>query len=156
METFPAKVIRKSGEGGKEIGKPRGRPGIAYGAAVNHNGFMTIKPSPPWRHLEPKPDSLYRQLFIKGRNIAARTLYGQFVSAEEPRSIEELATDWDLPVEAVREAIAYCQADPPEILADWADEEAIDKASGMNEPDYPKSGRTRRLSQDEIQRFGRR
>ena len=33
---------------------------------------------------------------------------------------EEIAREYDLPVEAVKEAIAYCQTDPPEIREDFA------------------------------------
>jgi uncharacterized protein (DUF433 family) len=108
-----------------------------------------------WVHLDRKAGSLYRQLFIKGRNIAARTLYGQYASAEEPRTPEQLAEDYDLPIEAVREAIAYCESDPPEILQDWAAEEALQEAAGMNDPEYRKSGKTRRISLDEMDRISR-
>src|SRR5438132_9501000 len=92
----------------------------------------------PWVYLDRKPGSLYRQLFIKGRNIAARTLYGHFASAEEPRTLEQIAADYELPIEAVREAIAYCESNPPELEADWAAEEALEEATGMKDPDYPK------------------
>jgi uncharacterized protein (DUF433 family) len=81
-----------------------------------------------WVYLDRKPRSAYKQLFIKGRKIAARTLYGEYMSEEEPRTAEEIAADWDLPLEAVREAIAYCETDPPEIREDWEMEEASIRA----------------------------
>jgi uncharacterized protein (DUF433 family) len=61
-----------------------------------------------WKYLAPKPGSYYRQLFIKDRRIAARTIYGMYVPGEdEPgMSPEEIAEDYDLPLEAVQEAIA--------------------------------------------------
>jgi hypothetical protein len=77
-----------------------------------------------WTYLAPKTGSVYRQLFVKGRNIAARTLYGAFMSDAEPRTAEQIARDWDLPLSAVREAIAYCQSNPPEIHDDWRREQA--------------------------------
>ena len=43
---------------------------------------------------------------------------------------EEVATAFALPVQAVLEAIAYCQSDPPEIKQDWEREEAIIKKRG--------------------------
>jgi hypothetical protein len=107
-----------------------------------------------WIYLDRKPGSVYRQLFVKGRNIAARTLYGHFVNAEEPRIVEQIAADYQLPIEAVREAIAYCELDPPELQEDWAAEEALEEATGMKDPEYKKHGRTRRLTTDEIARFG--
>jgi uncharacterized protein (DUF433 family) len=76
-----------------------------------------------WKYLDRKPGSRYRQLFVKGRKIAARTLYGQYMSEEEPCTIEQIAADWDLPLEVVQEAIAYCETDPPEIREDWEMEE---------------------------------
>lgn len=89
-----------------------------------------------WLHREARPKSFYRQLFIKGTRITARTLYGMFMSAEEPMTPEEIAADYDLPLEAVKEAIAYCQSNPPEIEQDFKREEALMEATGMNEPNY--------------------
>jgi uncharacterized protein (DUF433 family) len=81
-----------------------------------------------WKYLARKPKSSYKHLFIKGRNISARTLYGRFMSAEEPMTPEEIAADYELPLEAVLEAIAYCQTNPPEIQEDFEREEALDAA----------------------------
>ena len=77
-----------------------------------------------WKFLDRKPGSVYKQLFVRGRNIAARTLFGRYLNEDEPRTAEQLAVDYDLPLEAVLEAIAYCESDPPEIREDWAREEA--------------------------------
>jgi uncharacterized protein (DUF433 family) len=60
-----------------------------------------------WTHLERDPKSLYRQLSIKGRRIKARTLYGRYMSAEEPWTIGQIAEEYSLPIEAVKEAITY-------------------------------------------------
>ncbi len=93
----------------------------------------------PWLYLDRKPGSLYSQLFIKERHIGARTLYGHYMSAEEPRTLEEIADDYQLPMHAVLEAMAYCSSDPPEIRQDWEAEEALDRASGRAQPNT-KSG----------------
>ena len=97
-----------------------------------------MKPDPltTWKHLAPNPKSAYKQLFLKGRRIRARDLYGMYMSAEEPMTPAEIAADYDLPLEAVEEAIAYCQTDPPEIKEDFKREERIMEATGMNDPDY--------------------
>jgi hypothetical protein len=79
--------------------------------------------SPSWKYLTRKPKSAYRQLFVKDRWIAARTLYSQTVG-DDARTPEAVAADYDLPLEVVREAIAYCESDPPEIREDWEREEA--------------------------------
>lgn len=85
---------------------------------------MRTKNSSPWKYLGPKAGSVYRQLFVKGRNIAARTLYGAYLSEEEPRTAQQISDDWNLPIEVVQEAIAYCQSDPPEIREDEEREQA--------------------------------
>jgi uncharacterized protein (DUF433 family) len=80
-----------------------------------------------YKYLRRKPRSSYKQLWIfdKGRYIFARTVYGHYVSEESPMTVEEIAEDRDLPIEAVREAIAYCESDPPEIHQDWEEEELL-------------------------------
>ena len=107
-----------------------------------------------WRYLERDPKSSYRQLSIKGRRVKARTLYGRFMSAEDPQTIEQIAADWDLPVEAVKEAIAYCQSDPPEIRQDFEREEKTLAAKGMLDPDYKYHGRPKVLTPEERARLG--
>jgi uncharacterized protein (DUF433 family) len=99
-----------------------------------------------WKYLAPNPKSKYKQLFIKGRRIRARDLFGRFMSAEEPMTPEEIAADYDLPLEVVQEAIAYCQTDPPEIREDFEREERIMEATGMNDPQYKYGGKYRILS----------
>ena|SRR6516165_1787768 len=96
---------------------------------------MTSSTSHSWVYLDRKPGSVYQQLFVKGRNIAASTLYAALVSEEEPRTPEQIAADHDLPLEAVREAISYCESNSPEIRMDWEREEAnirARKTSGPN------------------------
>ncbi len=114
---------------------------------------MTPTTSTTWKHLAPNPKSKYKQLFIKGRRIRARDLYGHFMSAEEPRTPEEIAADFGLPLEVVQEAIAYCQTDPPEIKEDFEREERIMEATGMNHPDYKYGGRYKVLSPQERARL---
>ena len=77
-----------------------------------------------WKYLAPKPNSFYKQLFVNGRT-QARLLYGLYRNAEEPQSPEEIAAAYNLPLEAVREAIAYCEGNPPEIQEDFAAEDAL-------------------------------
>jgi uncharacterized protein (DUF433 family) len=66
-------------------------------------------PSPTkWKYLGPKPGSAYKQLFIKGTRIMARIISATFHDEENPLTPEEIARDFNIPVETVREAIAYC------------------------------------------------
>ena len=68
-----------------------------------------------YKYLARKPKSAYKQLFIQDRWISARTLYGMYVNEEMPMTPQEIAEDYDLPLDAVLEAIAYCESNPPEI-----------------------------------------
>jgi uncharacterized protein (DUF433 family) len=89
-----------------------------------------------WKYLGPKPGSHYRQLFVKGTRIMARILYGMYMNEEEPRTPNEIAEAYELPLEVVQEAIAYCQTDPPEIKEDWEREEAHIRQRILNDPKY--------------------
>src|SRR4051812_36027884 len=113
-------------------------------------------PAVQYRYLAPKPKSSYKQLFVKDRWVRARTLYGMYMSAEEPRTIEELAADYQIPVEAVQEAIDWCRSDPPELRRDMAREEAIMEASGMNEPGYKYNPHPRPLTPEQWDDIKRR
>jgi uncharacterized protein (DUF433 family) len=107
-----------------------------------------------YQHLEPRPDSAYRQLFVKGTRIRAELVYRAHINPEQPMTPEELAADFGLPLEAVREAIEYCRSDPPEIAADLAHEEALMAARGQLDPNYKYDARPRVLTPQELARLG--
>src|SRR5438128_1008240 len=107
-----------------------------------------------WKYLERRPGSSYLQLCIKGKRIWAWTLYCEFLNDKEPRTQEQLALDFDVPLEAVREAIEYCQADPPEIREDQRKDAFLAEAAGMNDPATRLSGKPRSLSSAERARLG--
>jgi uncharacterized protein (DUF433 family) len=60
-----------------------------------------------YKYLGPWRGSNYRQFFYKDRKIRAEVLYRATVGLE-PRTPEEVAEDFDVPIEAVYEAIHYC------------------------------------------------
>lgn len=89
-----------------------------------------------WKWLYHYPKSNYKQLSVKGTRIHARTIYGQSVG-EGARTPEELAEDFGVSVEAVREAIEYVESDPPEIREDWEmEEKSIREAEDRNMPGF--------------------
>jgi uncharacterized protein (DUF433 family) len=108
-----------------------------------------------WQYLERDPKSSYRQLSIKGRRIKARTLYGLWANEEEPRTIEQIAENYSLPIEAVKEAIAYVESDPPELQQDYKFDEMIMEAAGMNEPNYKYNPRPKPIPPEERARIRR-
>jgi len=108
-----------------------------------------------WKYLATNPKSVYKQLFVKGTRIRARVLYGLYMSEAEgpPETIEEIAEMYNLPVEAVKEAVAYCESNPPELLEDYAREDAIAEASGENDPNYKYNPKPKLLSPEELARL---
>src|SRR5688500_18581205 len=101
-----------------------------------------------YTYLMPRRGSSYQQLFVLGR-IFPWTLYGALVREEEPMTSEEIAADWDIPVEAVREAIAYYESNPPEMLEDFRREEALMEATGVNDPGYKYNPRPKLLTAEQ-------
>jgi uncharacterized protein (DUF433 family) len=121
----------------------------------NDGGPFIMSETPrEWKYLERRPGSSYQQLCIKGKRIWAWTLYCQFMNKNEPRMAQELADDWGIPLEAVQEAIAYCQGDPPELHEDHRMDEILADAIGMNDPAIRHSGRPRPLVTEERVRLG--
>jgi uncharacterized protein (DUF433 family) len=116
---------------------------------------MSNKPPNTWNYLEPKPGSHYRQLFVQGTRIAARVLYSYYTPGEDwpGQTAEAIAAGFNLPLEAVREAIAYCESDPPEIQEDLQREEALMQATGVNDPDYKYHPSPRPLSPKDYARI---
>jgi uncharacterized protein (DUF433 family) len=106
-----------------------------------------------WKYLAPNPKSAYKQLFLKGTRIRAEVIYGLTVDGSEPMTPEQVAEDMNLPLEAVREAVEYCAANPPGVEQDHAAEEALTEATGMNDPGY--TGTPRLLSAEEVERLRR-
>ena len=107
-----------------------------------------------WKYLARRTGSSYKQLCIKDRRIWAWTLYCEFVREEEGRSAEQLAADFQIPLEAVLEAIEYCRSDPPELLEDKRRDDLLAEATGMNDPNYKYHGKPRPLSTEERVRLG--
>lgn len=64
-------------------------------------------PVDPWKHLVFRRHPWRKQLYVRGRNMTVRQLVGG-VRANK-LSEEQAAANYDLPVEAIREALAYAE-----------------------------------------------
>ena len=64
--------------------------------------------STKYQYLEFRPGDSIRQPFVKGQRIWAEVLYRETVGID-PRTPEQVAADFDVPVGAVLEAIRYCE-----------------------------------------------
>jgi hypothetical protein len=88
-----------------------------------------------YKYLGPWRGSNYRQYFYKERKIRAEVLYRATVGLE-PRTPEEVAQDYDVPVDAVLEAIHYCTHNE-ELLRKERDEDLADmRARGLDKPPH--------------------
>lgn len=88
-----------------------------------------------YQYLEPRPRSHYRQLWVKGRHMRAEVLYRLTVGAE-PRTPEEVAQDYDLPIEAVQEAIDYALRNQQLLEAERTREASRMQQLGIDKPPF--------------------
>ncbi|WP_169980222.1 DUF433 domain-containing protein [Tautonia rosea] len=86
-----------------------------------------------YQYLEPRPGSNYRQLFLKGRRIRAAIVF-EAVHGPDPYTPEEFADEFDVPIEAVREALEYANHHLPLIEAERNREAADVHARGLDRP----------------------
>ncbi len=94
---------------------------------------MATTTATQYQHLEPRPGSNYRQWFLKGRRIRAAVLY-EAVHGPDPRTAQEVADDYQIPLEVVREALDYAARNLP-LIEEERDREAADiRARGLDRP----------------------
>jgi len=94
---------------------------------------MSTSTAVQYQHLEPRPGSNYRQLFLKGRRIRAAVVY-EAVHGPDPYTPEEFARDYGVPLEAVRDALDYV-ANNLLLIESERDREAADvRARGLDRP----------------------
>ena len=85
---------------------------------------MTTQTEIQYQHLEPRPGSFYRQLFLKGRRIRAAVV-DEVIHGPDPRTPEEFASGYQVPLEAVLEALDYVARNRP-LIQEERDREAAD------------------------------
>src|SRR5690348_14866451 len=97
---------------------------------------MSTTPTTQYQHLEPRPGSNYRQLFLNGRRIRAAVVY-EDVHGPDRYTPEELARDFDVPLEAIHEALDYVARNLPLIEAERDREAATIREQGLDRPPRP-------------------
>ena len=93
-----------------------------------------------YQFLEPRTRSHYQQLFVRGRNLRAEILY-RATLGPDPRTAEEVAADFGIPLGAVHETVHYCLHNG-EVLHQEREEVLADiRARGLDKPPYvPSTG----------------
>jgi uncharacterized protein (DUF433 family) len=94
---------------------------------------MTGKTETQYQHLEPRPGSNYRTLFLKGRRIRAAVVE-QAIHGPDPFTPEEFAEEYQVPLEAVLEALDYVAQNRPLIEQERDREAARLRARGLLGP----------------------
>ena len=82
-----------------------------------------------YQYLEPRPGSVYRELFVRGLNLRASRLVAWLEA--EGLTAEHAAADRALPVEAVTEAIDYVRTHQELIEQDLEREHGLLLARGL-------------------------
>ena len=92
-----------------------------------------------YQHLEPHPGSNYRQLFLKGRRIRAAVV-DEAIHGPDPYTPEEFAREYQVPLEAIREALDYVARNRA-LIEQERDREAADiRSRGLDRPARPTPG----------------
>lgn len=84
---------------------------------------------PDWEFLVARPHSWRRQLYIKGTKIPASTVW--LGTSTNKLSPEEAAENWDIPVNAVHEAIRYCEENKDLLRMEAAEERHLLESKGI-------------------------
>jgi len=77
-------------------------------------------PGEGWQWLAPRAHGWRRQLWVKGRRLRASQVWRDMLANEMTEA--QAAENWDLPLAAIREVVAYC-AENAVLIAAEADEE---------------------------------
>jgi uncharacterized protein (DUF433 family) len=96
-------------------------------------GTVTTKTETHYEHLEPRPGSNYRQLFLKGRRIRAAVV-DQAIHGPDPFTPEEFGREYEVPLAAVLEALDYVAQNRPLIEQERDHEAARLRARGRLGP----------------------
>jgi uncharacterized protein (DUF433 family) len=93
-------------------------------------------PETAYQHLEHRPGSNYRQMFLKGRRIRAAVVY-EWIYGPDPLTPEEFARDFHVSPEAIQEALDYVACNQALISQERAREAEDDRARGLDRPLRP-------------------
>jgi uncharacterized protein (DUF433 family) len=94
---------------------------------------MSANTKKQYHHLEARPGSNYRQLFLKGRRIRAAVVY-EAIHGPDPFTPDEFAREFQVPLEAVLEALDYVAQNRPLIEQERDREAARLRARGLLGP----------------------
>lgn len=92
-------------------------------------GLDKSNPAQEWQWLVDREHPWRTQKWVKGRKVMASTIYGAMLA--NGMDSDRAAKNWDLPVEAIEEIAAYCEANRPLIEAESKEEEMRLRKEGV-------------------------
>ena len=92
----------------------------------------------PWQYLVRRNHPWRKQLYIKGRNLTARQLVGSIKANQLDE--QSAAANFQLPIEAIREAITYVDQNKELLAAEAEIERLMLKQGGVARGPEPVSG----------------
>jgi uncharacterized protein (DUF433 family) len=95
-------------------------------------------PVEPWQYLVRRQHPWRTQLYVKGRNLTARQLVGGIKANQLDE--ERAAANYDLPIEAVREALVYVEKNKELLETEAEIERLMLKRGGVARGPQPISG----------------
>jgi len=98
------------------------------GAKLAVKGAKTAS-AEEWQYLESRPHRWRKQLYFKDSRLRPFIVWMDMQTNNQTR--EEAAEDWDLPLEAVDEAISYCERNWELLRAECEAEKQFLIASGV-------------------------
>jgi uncharacterized protein (DUF433 family) len=102
-------------------------------------GVSNMPNQTQYKYLDRWPGSKFRQFFYTERKIRAETLY-RATAGPEARTAEEVAEDYDVPLEVVYEAIDYCIQNEDLLRQELEEGLAEMRARGLDKPSHFPAG----------------
>jgi uncharacterized protein (DUF433 family) len=96
----------------------------------------TTSTATQYEHREPRPGSIYRQMFLKGRRIRTAVV-DETINGPDPYTTEDFARDFHVTLEAVHEALEYGARNRAHIEHERDREAADVRARGLDRPQRP-------------------
>lgn len=120
-----AAVLSREAQGGRQV-LVRDRSGATERLLIPE---LERPHAGDWAFLVQRPHQWRRQLYVKGSKLCASQVCRDMVANGQTE--EEVAADWEIPVEAVREAVRYCAENRALIAAEAREDRQRAAAAGV-------------------------
>ena len=120
-----AAVLSREAQGGREV-VLRDRSGATERLLIPE---LERPNAGPWSFLVARPHAWRRQLYVKGSKLSAAQVWRDMLVNGQTEA--EAASGWDIPVDAVREAVQYCSENRALIAAEAREERQRAAAAGV-------------------------